>query len=200
LRERFSPGFPINILWDAAPIWSNVKEELMVNPSDLIKEGFQQIILPHELISDDNWTHEINRRIAEHPEIIPHMIISAETVIHDPDFQLLLVPTVVVYPLQMDLADNLHNRLILKNQSKHYRINIAHKSLRLDSLGGSFYDKVNGLPDTLEAFSKSLKSQQDLSFYFRKSYGIRDHQLWPCNTISITCFNSVTLPAWRDTS
>ncbi len=164
MRERYSPECPINIFWDASPNWSNVKQDLLML-SDLVREGCQQFILPDELLNDGNWVREIFQNVTGHPEIFPHMIFSTEAVINDPDLQLYLIPTVVVYPLIMDKADQLHNSLNLKIKSLIYRINIVHKSLMLTSLGGSFYDKVNGLPDTLESFSKSLKSHQDLSFF-----------------------------------
>ena len=163
LLTNWLPGFPLNVFWDGKLEFENIKQDLFCI-SDLIREGCQQFILPEELLNDREWIIELYKRIAELPEIIPHHFFSLQKVINDREFVLYSIPTVVIYPLDEKKADELFTQIPFRLRYPVHQINIAHRTLVLGSLGGTFYDKVNGLPNTLTAFRASMKSKQDLSF------------------------------------
>jgi hypothetical protein len=157
----WKPDFPINVFWDDQPNFENIKPKLL-DLSELVRIGCQQLILPREVIRDSDWFKELLTNIARMPEIIPHLIIPLEDIIEDPYQYIYPLPSVVVYPVGSETADQLYKALNLRIHEPNFQINIAHRTLRIESLGGNFQDKVNGLSMNLTVLTNSFHTDQDL--------------------------------------
>ena len=158
--SKSKPGDPINVFWDGE-LDQPMREKFRFLPK-LIKMGYQQIILPDELIEDHEWLVEFNQQVSYSGEVIPHSLYSVQSLLDGKIPILYPVPTVVVYPYKYLDGSDLFMSLGKKLTTPIYIINLVPYFLSLKVLNGSFYDKVNGYRITLETFVKQLQSDQEL--------------------------------------
>lgn len=158
----------INVILDEPCDISSLKEAspLLVG---LVRAGFQQLLLPTELVYDEVWATELVRALSD-CTLIPHTIFSDDWIMEAGNREerpIYAVPTVVVYPLQDGHADQFH-RVFRQHQNELLRnvqiVAIIRRNLVLKSESGRYIERINGLPHSIDSLLIRLGNPQELVF------------------------------------
>ncbi len=137
---------------------------------ELVRAGFQQLILPDELGQDTEWQLHLLAQLSRQAST-PHFLLNEDWFYQDSTLPFHALPTVIVYPT----SDYAANRLFQVLQSRYVSqletiplVNFIHESLYLESENGLFQERVNGTSHTLSSL-QSLLSNLQLSDSFKSS-------------------------------
>ncbi len=156
----------MNVTWDATEDIASLKIQFLHLLTDLIWAGMQQLLLPDDLLADQQWAHELCRQIAA-KKPIPHRILAHGEVFDGTPFYTL--PTVIMYPSLDVEADAFHRRVrpLLKPWGKQ-RISLIHivrRFLFLECESGYFMDRIDGKTETLPRLQSLLTQWQEPKFF-----------------------------------
>jgi len=132
----------------------------------LVLTDIQQLILPVELVYDKAWTETLITALAEKISHL-HMIFTDTWLTGDEGLPLYAVPTLAVYPIQNDSADQFH-RAFQRQMTPLFAhvpvIAIVRRSLMLKSESGRYAERINGLPYTVDSLMARLEISQNLIY------------------------------------
>jgi hypothetical protein len=160
----------LNVIWDGArnPL---AQKQLASVLARLVLAGIQQLILPDELLSNASWANGLIKQIVSlmSSTLVPHQILSINEITKYKQIPLYAVPTVLVYPVNDDEADELYRFMRGNFREWHDKqiplINIVHRSLVLESEQGRFLDRINGMTEEISRFHELLTRWQELILY-----------------------------------
>ncbi|MEO9028096.1 MAG: protein DpdF [Ktedonobacteraceae bacterium] len=165
LRQLLGAKAVMNVTWENTENVSAVQTQLASLLADLVGAGMQQLLLPAELLADQQWTHELMRLLARH--LVPHQLITYKDL--DQETPLYALPTVVVYPRHNHEADNIHRQLrstvrLWKKQSVPL-IHVVPRLLFLESEAGYFMDRIDGTSKTIRNLQSLLTQWQEPALF-----------------------------------
>jgi ATP-dependent DNA helicase RecQ len=146
----------LTVEWDGRPSIADARQ-LRPLLSALVRAGLRQLIVPDALATDDAWvaylTHEL-----EDARIRSHAILPSSWVADRNSRPVFPIPTVALYPpadgTEIDAFYRaMHSRAELRGVPV---VSIVHWQLEVESLGGRFVDKVNGMPIRQETLKQRL--------------------------------------------
>lgn len=156
----------MNVTWDATEDVASLKIQFLHLLTDLIWAGMQQLLLPDDLLADQQWAHELCRQTAA-KKPIPHRILAHGEVLDGIPFYTL--PTVIMYPALDVEADAFHRRVrpLLKPWSKQCipLMHIVRRFLFLECESGYFMDRIDGKTETLPRLQALLAQWQEPQFF-----------------------------------
>ncbi len=134
----------------------------------LVRVGFQQLIFPMDLVYDEIWANEFVAQLAD-ITLTPHTIFADTWILNTESIEerpVYAVPTVVVYPLQDEQADQFHRAFqrhdtLLRNVPM---IAIIRRSLKLRSESGRYLERINGLSHSIDSLLARLGNPEELVF------------------------------------
>jgi ATP-dependent DNA helicase RecQ len=135
----------------------------------LVRVGFQQLILPTELVYDEYWANALVAELADFI-LMPHTIFADAWIVDaesTEDRPIYPVPTAIVYPLQDERADRFHQALRRQQVAQLQQvpiIAIVRRSLMLSSESGRYVERVNGLSHSVDSLMARLGSPEELIF------------------------------------
>lgn len=168
LEELMGWGSRINVILDE-PCDITTLKEINSLLQGLVRVGFQQLILPTDLVYDEVWANALVTGLADftstpHTIFTDNWIMSAKSEEERPIYA---VPTVVVYPLQDERADQFH-RAFRRRQAVQLQkvpiIAIVHRSLTLESESGRYVERINGLSYDMDHLLTRLGNPEELIF------------------------------------
>jgi len=135
----------------------------------LVRIGFQQLILPTDLVYDEVWANALVAGLADftltpHTIFIDSWIMSTKSEEERPIYA---VPTVVVYPLRDERADQFHRAFRRRQVAQLQKvpiIAIVHRSLMLESESGRYVERINGLSYDVDHLLTRLGNPEELIF------------------------------------
>lgn len=156
----------MNVTWDATDNDNSLKTQFLHLLTDLIWAGMQQLLLPDDVLADQQWAHELYRQITSNKPI-PHRILAHWEIFKGTPFYTL--PTVIIYPFLDVEADIFHRRVrpLLKPWSEQ-RIPLLHivrRFLFLECESGYFMDRIDGKTETLPRLQALLAQWQEPKFF-----------------------------------
>ena len=123
--------------------------------SELVRSGFQQLVLPDALAADAGWTATLLEASGDDQV---HMLFDEFWVNNRRARPMFPLPTIVVYPPEGTIADRLYRSLLDRPNIRAVpTISIVHQQLVLPTLGGRFRDKANGLLMSTETLIERLR-------------------------------------------
>jgi ATP-dependent DNA helicase RecQ len=179
LERRIGENRMLNLYWEG---WRDVKALREAGLGALLKAlvacGFQQLILPTELLDETSgfagWKQAL---IADLAQVYSdsqfggklQLLLFHETLTQRQTYRLPTLPTVVVYPPTDAAADEFHTYFCERYRDEllqnAYLVNIVPGNLYLASESGLFAARF-GLDDELQAFRKYLNSVQEEALEF----------------------------------
>lgn len=168
LEELMGWRSRINVILDEPCDISTLKETRVLL-RELVRVGFQQLILPADLVYDEIWANALVADLADFT-LVPHTIFTDTWIMHTERTEerpLYAVPTVVVYPLQDEQADPFHCTFHQYQNARLQNIPIvaiARRALMLKSESGRFIDRINGLSHSIDSLLTRLGNPQELVF------------------------------------
>lgn len=168
LEELMGWSSRINVILDEPCDITTLKQinSLLIG---LVRVGFQQLILPAELVYDEVWANALVAGLADFTAI-PHTIFVDSWLLNSEsteDRPIYAVPTVIVYPLQDEWADRFHLALRLRQAAQLQQvaiIAIVRRSLMLASESGRYVERINGLSHSVDSLLARLGSPEELIF------------------------------------
>ena len=158
----------INIILDEPCDLTTLKETSSLL-TGLVRIGFQQLILPTDLVYDEVWANGLVAELADFT-LTPHTIFTNTWIMNTESMEerpIYPVPTVIVYPLQDEQADHFH-RAIRRRQLKQLQkipiVAIARRALILESESGRYVERINGLSHSIDSLLTRLGNPQELTF------------------------------------
>jgi ATP-dependent DNA helicase RecQ len=130
----------LNLLYTPPPDGKTIIRALEA----LLDMGVQQMVVPDQLLHDSDRLASLPRVFAQQRRI-PHRIIAVTALLEQQQDSLHAIPTVVLYPEEPQLADQLHVALRRFLSAGVNRINIVPRPLYLASEHGYAIDRLNGL-------------------------------------------------------
>ena len=136
----------LNLIWNG-PTSTESLAQLNKVLVGLVSAGLQQLLLPSELLHDDSWMHQLVKGLAKHIST-PHILRSIDDELDRKQLPLYPVPTVVVYPVNNNEADNFHR--LFHYQLRQWQnacvplIFVVLPTLYLESEHGAFIDRIDG--------------------------------------------------------
>jgi len=164
LRLHMGARKVLNVTWQGNRDMASLKQfdGLLI---DLVGVGFQQLILPETLLTDQSWIHNLASKLARFASI-PHTIHADAWVQNGSGRPLYPVPTVVVYPPGDKDSDQFHRKF---RQQRHAwetivpLLCIVHQSLMLESEHGLYKSRINGLSWQVPFLKSTLDELQEFS-------------------------------------
>ncbi|MFL5627810.1 MAG: protein DpdF [Ktedonobacteraceae bacterium] len=146
LRELMGWRATLNVLWDGSQSEAS-RTRLSHVLAGLVSEGMQQLLLPSELLNNQQWLDTFVVELAQHSEV-PHLIRAIDDVIYQKQLPLYAISTVIVYPLDDAQADVCYRALRQNIRTWHNLhiplIHVVSPTLYLESEHGRFIDRVDG--------------------------------------------------------
>ena len=162
LRDYMGWHATVNISWDGLRRIQTLEQYIHVLVA-LVQMGMQQLLLPSELLSLSSWTKLFIKQLTKY-EPVPHVILTLDEIQTHPQIPLYAIPTVIMYPIHDEDADEFHRFLRQHRQRWHDEhvplIHIVHHSLSLASEQGLFLDRIDGISETITHFSDVLTQWQ----------------------------------------
>lgn len=151
-----------NISWDGPRRIQTLEQYIQVLAA-LVQLGMQQFLLPSQLLASPDWTLKFTQQLMKY-EPVPHMLLSLEEIQAYPQIPLYAIPTVIVYPIHDEEADEFHRFMQQHRQRWHHQhvplVHIVHRSLALASEQGLFSDRIDGISEKITSFSEVLTQWQ----------------------------------------
>lgn len=148
----------LNVNWIGQRSVDSLVSVLEILP-EIVRLGFQQVIIPDDLLADHNRSATFVRALAQHDReftVYPHRIIPVSWIGHRNRTPLFPLPSVIVYPVDDRSADRVYQAIKHAEKQGVYLpacINIVHTALRLSSVGKQFTEHVDGLSEPFDSFS-----------------------------------------------
>jgi superfamily II DNA/RNA helicase len=158
----------LNVSWVGQRNVDSLLSVLELLP-EVVRLGFQQVIIPDDLLTDHDRSAAFVRALARHDReftVYPHRIIPVSWIGHRNRTPLFPLPSVIVYPTDDRSADRVYQAIKLAEKQGVYLpacINIVHTALRLPSEGKQFTEHVDGLQESLDYFVAHLKNYRSVS-------------------------------------
>lgn len=153
----------INVILDE-PCDLTTLKEISSLLKGLVRVGFQQLILLTDLVYDEVWAKALVVGLANET-LLPHVIFPDTWMTEERPIY--AIPTVVVYPLQDEAADQFH-RAFRQSQNTVLRnipiIAIVRRRLILESESGKYVERINGLSHSVDSLLAKLENSHDLIF------------------------------------
>ncbi|HVB25453.1 MAG TPA: protein DpdF [Ktedonobacteraceae bacterium] len=146
LRELMGWHETLNVVRDDSQNEAS-RRQLSHVLAGLVVMGIQQLLLPSELLNNQQWLNTFIVELAQHPEI-PHLIRNIDDIVRQKQLPLYAIPTVIVYPADDAQAD-LYYRSLRENRSiwrtlHVLLVHVVSSSLYLESEHGRFIDRMDG--------------------------------------------------------
>ncbi len=129
----------------------------------LVQMGMQQFLLPADLLNSPDWARNFTQPLVKY-EPVPHMLLSLDEIQTYSQIPLYAIPTVIVYPIHDEEANEFHHLIEPHQQRWHQQrvpiIHIVHRSLMLASQQRLFFDRIDGMSEAISHFSNMLRQWQ----------------------------------------
>ncbi len=157
----------LNVVWDGIRQIQTLAQYTHIL-AELVHVGMQQLLLPPELLNLQGWAQHFVQQLAMH-QPVPHVILSLDDIREHPQIPLYAIPTVIVYPVDDEDADEFHRFIHQHRQRWHHQhvplVHIVYRSLTLASEPGPFLDRIDGTTETITNLAALLaKWQEPLSW------------------------------------
>jgi hypothetical protein len=155
----------IHLTWDG-PEYATALTQLHKTLASLMEGGMQQLLLPTELLHDQQWMQQLVLGLAAQHVTIPHLIHALDDVKEPQHIPLYSIPTIVVYPTDDAYADAFHR--VFRRQLQrwlHGRIPlifVVPPALYLESENGFFADRIEGGIYTIKDLYTQLERWREL--------------------------------------
>jgi ATP-dependent DNA helicase RecQ len=135
--------------------------------AELLGTGFQQLIVPSQLLHDKALCRQLIEGLAHHRRIA-HVLFPDTWVVGADDRPLFSLPTVVVYPPGDAAADRVFGAVERRRRGRAAAMPIIHivpSNLYLASEHGLFRERVNGLSIAVEQLRERLAAGSAYDFF-----------------------------------
>jgi superfamily II DNA/RNA helicase len=154
----------LNVVWDGIRQIQTLAQYTHVL-AELVHVGMQQLLLPSELLGLQGWAQNFIQQLATTRRPIPHVLLSLDDIRNYPQIPLYTIPTVIVYPVDDEDADEFHRFIHQYRQrwrEQHVPlVHIVHRSLTLASEPGPFLERIDGTTETITHLSALLTRWQE---------------------------------------
>jgi hypothetical protein len=151
-----------NVSWNGPRRIQTLEQYIQVLAA-LVQMGMQQFLLPSQLLCSPSWAPKFTQQLMKY-EPVPHMLLSLEEIQAYPQIPLYAIPTVIVYPIHDEEADEFHSFIHQHRHRWHQQhvplIHIVHRSLTLASQQGLFSERIDGISEKITSFSEVLTQWQ----------------------------------------
>jgi ATP-dependent DNA helicase RecQ len=153
----------LNVAWDGIRQIQTLAQYTHIL-AELVHVGMQQLLLPSELLNLQGWAQNFIQQLAMH-QPVPHVILSLDDIRKHPQIPLYAIPTVIVYPIDDENADEFHR--FIQQHRQHWQdqhvplVHIVHRSLTLTREQKPFLDHIEGTTETITRLATLLARWQE---------------------------------------